>query len=217
MKRLARPLQPGRPSKVPSSSERRRQHAGVLGFQQSLRHVTASPDGHAVRATDRSLVRPGRAWTLLFPNRWTPAPSRRSQFRRKSDQARLPVTSVTGTEPYRSLQVREGGVEPPRPFGHTDLNRARLPIPPLALALAAQRLARGGGPSCQYRRGPRGRTRHMAVHPLIHRFTRLESGGNRWGVSHVLVTRECSSPCSRACRRVPPPGGPLSCVARPCG
>ena len=28
--------------------------------------------------------------------------------------------------------VREGGVEPPRPFGHTDLNRARLPVPPLA-------------------------------------------------------------------------------------
>src|SRR6187549_1850130 len=30
--------------------------------------------------------------------------------------------------------VRKGGVEPPRPFGHTDLNRARLPIPPLAHA-----------------------------------------------------------------------------------
>jgi hypothetical protein len=30
--------------------------------------------------------------------------------------------------------VREGGVEPPCPFGHTDLNRARLPIPPLALS-----------------------------------------------------------------------------------
>ena len=30
------------------------------------------------------------------------------------------------------LVVREGGVEPPCPFGHTDLNRARLPIPPLA-------------------------------------------------------------------------------------
>ena len=28
--------------------------------------------------------------------------------------------------------VREGGVEPPCPCGHTDLNRARLPIPPLA-------------------------------------------------------------------------------------
>ena len=32
--------------------------------------------------------------------------------------------------------VREGGVEPPRPFGHTDLNRARLPIPPLARAVS---------------------------------------------------------------------------------
>src|SRR5699024_1451123 len=30
------------------------------------------------------------------------------------------------------LVVREGGVEPPRPLGHTDLNRARLPIPPPA-------------------------------------------------------------------------------------
>lgn len=28
--------------------------------------------------------------------------------------------------------VREGGVEPPRPFGHWNLNPARLPIPPLA-------------------------------------------------------------------------------------
>jgi hypothetical protein len=34
----------------------------------------------------------------------------------------------------RASHVREGGVEPPRPFGHTDLNRARLPIPPLARA-----------------------------------------------------------------------------------
>ncbi|GAA4675993.1 hypothetical protein GCM10025780_20730 [Frondihabitans cladoniiphilus] len=30
------------------------------------------------------------------------------------------------------LLVREGGLEPPRPHEHTDLNRARLPIPPLA-------------------------------------------------------------------------------------
>ena len=28
--------------------------------------------------------------------------------------------------------VGEGGVEPPRPFGHRNLNPARLPIPPLA-------------------------------------------------------------------------------------
>src|SRR4051794_33916036 len=29
-------------------------------------------------------------------------------------------------------RVGEGGVEPPRPFGHRNLNPARLPIPPLA-------------------------------------------------------------------------------------
>ena len=32
----------------------------------------------------------------------------------------------------RCLAVREGGVEPPRPFGHWNLNPARLPIPPPA-------------------------------------------------------------------------------------
>src|SRR5205823_8992460 len=31
-----------------------------------------------------------------------------------------------------ALMVGEGGLEPPCPYGHTDLNRARLPIPPLA-------------------------------------------------------------------------------------
>jgi hypothetical protein len=45
-----------------------------------------------------------------------------------------------GREAARALGVpgcgvREGGVEPPRPFGHTDLNRARLPIPPPARRL----------------------------------------------------------------------------------
>ena len=37
----------------------------------------------------------------------------------------------------QTLSVLKGGVEPPRPFGHTDLNRARLPIPPLERALSA--------------------------------------------------------------------------------
>ena len=32
--------------------------------------------------------------------------------------------------------VGEGGLEPPRPFGHRNLNPARLPIPPLARATA---------------------------------------------------------------------------------
>ena len=38
-----------------------------------------------------------------------------------------------GKTSHRKLVVREGGVEPPHPFEYTDLNRARLPIPPLAL------------------------------------------------------------------------------------
>src|SRR6187200_612550 len=34
--------------------------------------------------------------------------------------------------------VREGGVEPPRPFGHWHLKPARLPIPPLARDAASE-------------------------------------------------------------------------------
>ena len=32
------------------------------------------------------------------------------------------------------MAMRMRGLEPPRPYGHTDLNRARLPIPPHPLA-----------------------------------------------------------------------------------
>src|SRR3954454_20540357 len=59
--------------------------------------------------------------------------------------------------------VREGGVEPPRPFGHTDLNRARLPIPPLAHE------ARSGYPTATTRpkpaRSPCGPARYDASTP----------------------------------------------------
>ena len=65
---------------------------------------------------------------------------------------RSPVTTSSHDEGPGSLSrgpaynVREGGVEPPRPFGHTDLNRARLPIPPLARA-AEETLAHGRPPT----------------------------------------------------------------------
>ena len=36
-------------------------------------------------------------------------------------------------------QMREGGLEPPRPFGHQILNLARLPIPPLSPVLLCKR------------------------------------------------------------------------------
>ena len=32
--------------------------------------------------------------------------------------------------------VREGGLEPPHPYGHRHLKPARLPIPPLARCVA---------------------------------------------------------------------------------
>src|SRR5215471_14529436 len=74
--------------------------------------------------------------------------------RAMSDGAsRVTMTSVVGTGPAatplpakdataaadaqkmaRRLRLRMRGLEPPRPKGHTDLNRARLPIPPHPLA-----------------------------------------------------------------------------------
>ena len=44
----------------------------------------------------------------------------------KPTKTRFPAKDRT------SELVGEGGVEPPRPFGHRTLNPARLPIPPLA-------------------------------------------------------------------------------------
>ena len=41
------------------------------------------------------------------------------------------------------LFVGEGGLEPPHPFGHRNLNPARLPIPPLARATARGYLMAG--------------------------------------------------------------------------
>lgn len=43
--------------------------------------------------------------------------------------------SAEDSFPAKKHVVREGGVEPPPHFWDTDLNRARLPIPPLARAL----------------------------------------------------------------------------------
>ena len=42
------------------------------------------------------------------------------------------VLPLIHTPVDRCFWVREGGVEPPRPFGHWNLNPARLPIPPPA-------------------------------------------------------------------------------------
>src|ERR687886_197579 len=69
------------------------------------------------------------------------------------DMTSAPGPRLTRTEGAQEL-VGMGGVEPPRPFGHTDLNRARLPfrhIPWRTRTVAA----RGGCPAGGYRTGRR--------------------------------------------------------------
>src|SRR5919106_397873 len=44
--------------------------------------------------------------------------------------------------PERSLRVRKGGVEPPKPCGYRILSPARLPVPPLSRKSGKVRVAR---------------------------------------------------------------------------
>lgn len=81
-------------------------------------------------------------WTTRC--RWTIRCRRQVTGRASSHQGRRDIrprvvhagTDTTTGPPFsrwaRSLSVREGGVEPPRPCGHWNLNPARLPIPPPA-------------------------------------------------------------------------------------
>jgi hypothetical protein len=48
------------------------------------------------------------------------------------------VLPVGGPRFCREPRVGEGGLEPPHPFGHRNLNPARLPIPPLARVTGQQ-------------------------------------------------------------------------------
>ena len=70
----------------------------------------------------------------------------------------LPNLFQTGSRraknPYRigALVVSEGGLEPPRPFGHQLLRLARLPIPPLRRGSGSPRI---GGQSTGQTTAPR--------------------------------------------------------------
>ncbi len=81
------------------------------------------------------------------------------------------------------LSVREGGVEPPHPFGHTDLNRARLPIPPLARALLRERVNATALGNDGYRRDAHfdgGRSGHQEPIEAVHQVAEsLNVGGHR--------------------------------------
>src|SRR5579862_899699 len=70
-----------------------------------------------------------------------------------------------GDERASPPSVREGGLEPPRPCGHRNLNPARLPIPPLARE--RRRIAQ----TSQYDRWP------MGLQRFERRLERLVEGG----------------------------------------
>ena len=76
------------------------------------------------RARSTSCVTPSASKTPMTSRALVRRPHRRAGRSRNGQSP--------GSETRGQSHVREGGVEPPRPFGHTDLNRARLPIPPLA-------------------------------------------------------------------------------------
>ena len=62
--------------------------------------------------------------------------SRRRHGERASDGPFRPLNvktpALVGQGSNAEYLVGEGGLEPPHPFGHRNLNPARLPIPPLA-------------------------------------------------------------------------------------
>lgn len=57
-------------------------------------------------------------------------PARPPRENPRTHEKRAPTRTFVRWRPVS--MVREGGVEPPRPFGHWNLNPARLPIPPPA-------------------------------------------------------------------------------------
>ena len=54
----------------------------------------------------------------------------RLDLRAPASESYLRTLAAAQRRSGSSLRVRMRGLEPPRPEGHTDLNRARLPIPP---------------------------------------------------------------------------------------
>src|SRR5215472_12229582 len=90
--------------------------AAMLARPRAEVSERAISDG-ASRVTMTSVVGTGRAATPL--------------------PAREATSAAAAQRMARRLRLRMRGLEPPRPKGHTDLNRARLPIPPHPLVLAS--------------------------------------------------------------------------------
>ena len=104
---------------------------GRRGAAQPVRRCP-SPLPHLVRARFRGPFpwgKSGPGWAHLaigHPHHPAKALVTRIGVRPEGNTREDPRSDVCPSQKH--LTVRERGVEPPRPFGHTDLNRARLPF-----------------------------------------------------------------------------------------
>ncbi len=145
-----------------------------------------------------------------------------------NEKRALTRTFVSGENPFRRfLLVREGGVEPPRPCGHWNLNPARLPIPPPAhwvlpprpspvrceRLATCRRLARCGG---RFHISCFGRL------PAAEKTAEACRGGPRTAIADGDGTaatgpgRTRGRPCAGAAHRAYPPGGHPRGTSRRC-
>ena len=91
------------------------QRSAVVGFDLGAGNATLRTE----RVCDRISLAPARILGMI-------------------DGRQRPAVVVTTKREYverpnvKTSRVGEGGLEPPRPCGHRNLNPARLPIPPLA-------------------------------------------------------------------------------------
>ena len=118
--------------------------------------IDKDPDHQLPRLPEATAARPtDRGPTPLPPT--PPGPRRRvivltrPHRTRRSPKPSQTRRSPPGPRPEGLPSVREGGVEPPRPFGHWNLNPARLPIPPPAHWVCPRALPPGGWrlPTCR--------------------------------------------------------------------
>ncbi|MCU1508586.1 MAG: hypothetical protein JWQ12_851 [Glaciihabitans sp.] len=114
---------------------RRQNHPASQLTAASHRHRTSpqnttDSECSSTTATSASSNRPPPNSPSTPPATTNPR-NHKTPSRRRANCERCPEPSMN--DDPRHPAVREGGLEPPCPHGHTDLNRARLPISPLAL------------------------------------------------------------------------------------
>ena len=126
-------LRPWRPTR--SQSRRRKVHVG----KRTASTISCDPR-HPLSPTSPPILGPPTIWLLRIELRqqqcgksrllaWEIAPIR-AQLNQIKRVMSVALCWLVG------WLVGEGGLEPPHPFGHRNLNPARLPIPPLARATA---------------------------------------------------------------------------------